>query len=152
MQEHPIMLTRNRTKRSVQCGMGLLDALVALGILAFGLLAMTRFQTKMVAQASESQMRLVAAQLADELMSLALVDGANAGCYTLPNPGACSNATAKARAQDWKTRVGTSLPSGGATSALTAVGAQQRFSVSIVWAARDKDDPQRKLEATTDVQ
>ncbi len=132
--------------------MGLLDALVALGILAFGLLAMTRFQTKMVAQASESQMRLVAAQFADELMALALVDAANVGCYTLPTPGACGNNAAKVRAEEWKGRVTAALPSGAASAAVTAVGAQQRFSVSIVWTARDKDDPQRKLEAITDVQ
>lgn len=146
------MLTSTRSRRRGQRGMGLLDALVALGILAFGLLAMTRFQTKMVAQASESQMRLVAAQFADELMALALVDAANAGCYTLPNPGACGNNNAKVRAEEWKGRVAAALPSGEATSALTAVGAQRRFSVSIVWTARDKDDPQRKLEAITDVQ
>lgn len=152
MQEHPIMLTRNGSLRRSQRGMGLLDALVALGILAFGLLAMTRFQTKMVAQASESQMRLVAAQFADELMSLALVDGANLTCYTLPNAGGCGNANAKARAEDWQARVTASLPSATASSAVAAAGVQQRFTVSIGWAARDKDDPKRKLEATTDVQ
>lgn len=152
MQEHPIMLTRAPARRRGQRGMGLLDALVALGILAFGLLAMTRFQTKMVAQASEAQMRLVASQFADELMSLALVDAANVGCYTLPDAGACANNNAKVRAQDWKTRLVAALPSGAATSSITAVGAQQRFTVNIVWTARDKDDPQRKLEAITDVQ
>jgi len=61
-------------------GVGLLDAMIALAILAFGLLGMTRLQTNLVRQATDSQSRLTAVQLGDELLSTALVDAGNAAC------------------------------------------------------------------------
>ena len=76
--------------RVAQRGVGLLDAMIAMAILAFGLLALTRFQGNMMAQTKETQSRSVARQLADELMSLALVDAANAACYTLPRARAAA--------------------------------------------------------------
>ena len=87
MRKPPVRLQLTR-------GVGLLDALVALALLAFGLLGMTRLQARMVAQATESQTRMTALQLGDELLNSALVDTANAACYTLPQAGACANAGA----------------------------------------------------------
>jgi hypothetical protein len=51
-------------------------------------------------------------QLADELLSTALVDTANAACYTLPAEAgcACASEDAAAAAEDWDTRVGAALP------------------------------------------
>jgi Tfp pilus assembly protein PilV len=51
-------------------------------MLAFGMLAMAGFQTRLVAQTSEAQARNQApCGLADELLSPALVDPANLACY-----------------------------------------------------------------------
>lgn len=128
-------------------GVGLLDAVIALVILSFGVLAMTRLQGRLLAQGSEAQQRLVATQLGDELLSNALVDVNNAACYTLPQAGACSNAGAASRTSAWATRVSNALP-GPATSTATING--DRFTVAITWTGKGSGDT-RRLEVTTDV-
>ncbi len=130
-------------------GAGLLDGLIALAILAFGLLAMTRFQGRMVAQTTESQSRQVATQLAGELLSTVLVDGANAACYTLPQAGACGNAGAISRTTAWSSSVSAALP-GPVTTTSTLNGTGERLTVNISWLGKDSGDT-RTLEIVTDV-
>ena len=130
-------------------GAGLLDGLIALAILAFGLLAMTRFQGRMVAQTTESQSRQVATQLAGELLSTVLVDGANAACYTLPQAGACGNANALTRTTAWAGSVSAALP-GPVTTTSELNGTGERLTVKITWLGKDSN-LDRKLEITTDV-
>lgn len=129
-------------------GIGLIDALVALAILSFGLLALTRLQARTVAQATESQDRATAMRFGDELLNLALVDPANAACYTLPVDGACANATAKGRAADWKTRALAALP--GTPSATAALGVDGRLTVTLTWKGKESQET-RTLVAVTDV-
>jgi type IV pilus assembly protein PilV len=138
-----------RARRRTVLGVGLLDALIALALLSFGLLAMTRFQGGMVAQATESQSRLAATQLGDELLSTALVDTANAACYTLPQVGACNSAVARAATAAWALRVGTALP-GPVTTRSTLDNAAGRLTVAITWTGKDSGDT-RTLTVTTDV-
>lgn len=128
-------------------GVGLLDAIIALVILSFGVLAMTRLQGRLLAQGSEAQQRLVATQLGDELLSNALVDVTNAACYTLPQAGTCTNAGAATRTGAWATRVTNALP-GPATSTSTING--DRLTVAITWTGKGSGDT-RRLEVTTDV-
>ena len=146
MRQHPIMLTRRRTR-----GLGLIDGLVAMAILAFGLLALTRFQTRMLSQSTEAQARLTATQYADELLNTVRVDTDNRGCYELPNPGSCGSEPAKATAADWNARVAAGLPGGSASAAITSVGQRFEMTVSVGWAAREAGDSNHKLEVTTDV-
>ncbi|MCU0968246.1 MAG: pilus assembly protein PilV [Rubrivivax sp.] len=129
--------------------MGLIDALIALAILAFGLLALTRLQGRLVAQATESQTRLVATQLGDELLSTALVDVGNAACYTLPQAGACGSANAEDGTADWADRVEASLP-GPVTATSTLDGPGERLTVVITWQGKASGDT-RSLTMTTDV-
>jgi Tfp pilus assembly protein PilV len=140
-RRHP---PRPRSRR----GFSLLDALIAMAIMAFGLLAMTRFQGRLVAQATESGSRLVALQAAEELMSTVLVDVGNATCYTLPQVGACASSAATTLATGWATRTGAALP--GTVTALSALSAGGQFTVTITWTGKDSNDT-RTLEATTDV-
>ena len=133
---------------SLTRGMGLLDALIALAILAFGMLAMTRFQSRMVTQTSEAQSRLVAAQLGDELLSSALVDVNNAACYTRPQAGACASSRAVTRTADWAARAASALPGTVTTGAV--LDGTGRLTVAITWTGRESQDA-RRLEATTDV-
>ena len=128
-------------------GVGLFDAVIALVILSFGVLAMTRLQGRLLAQTTEAQQRLVATQLGDELLSSALVDVRNAACYTLPQAGTCNNAGAASRANAWQTRVANALP-GPATS--TATINADRLTVAITWTGKGSGDT-RRLEVTTDV-
>jgi Tfp pilus assembly protein PilV len=130
-------------------GAGLLDALVAMAILAFGLLGMTRLQTRMVAQATETQHRMTAMQLSDELLNTALVDTANAACYTVPQVGACGKPAAKARGTDWETRSKASLP-GTPTAGAVLDAATGRMTVTLTWTGKESQET-RTLVAVTDV-
>ena len=130
-------------------GVGLLDALVAMAILAFGLLGMTRLQTRMVAQATETQNRMTAMQLSDELLNTALVDTANAACYTVPQVGACGKAAAEARGTDWETRAKAALPGTPTAGAVLDVGTG-RMTVTLTWTGKESQET-RTLVAVTDV-
>lgn len=137
------------TTRRAHRGMGLFDALIALAILSFGLLGMTRLQTNLVRQASESQSRMTAVQFGDELLSTALVDVPNRLCYTVPVDAACLSATAKARTEAWDTRVKAALP-GTVTTASVLDAATGRLTLTITWLGKSESEP-RTLQVTTDV-
>jgi Tfp pilus assembly protein PilV len=145
-RSHRHLLTAPSGRRA-QRGVGLLDGLIALAILAFGMLGMTRMQSNLVKQATDSQARLTAAQLGDELLSTALVDLGNAKCYTLPVDAACASAAAKTRTEAWGDRVQTLLP--GSVTASSAL-AGDRLTVTISWTDRTAAEA-RTLEVTTDV-
>lgn len=130
-------------------GVSLIDALIAMAILSFGLVGMTRMQGRMVSAATDAQLRTTAMQLADELLSTVLVDTANAACYTLPQAGACGSAAATARTTEWSSRVAASLP-GSVSRSVTLTAATGRMTVSIGWTGRDASDP-RQLSVVTDV-
>jgi Tfp pilus assembly protein PilV len=138
---------RHRKALPRQLGAGLFDALIAMAILAFGMLAMTRFQGRTVTQTTEVQSRAAAVQLSDELLSMALVDTGNAACYTLPAAGACGNANARAGTDAWALRAAAALP-GTVTSASTLAGDQ--LTVVLTWTGKDSNE-QRQLTAVTDV-
>lgn len=123
-----------------QRGIGLLDGVAALACLAFGMLAMTDFQTKLVAQSTEAQQRQIAAQLADELLNTALIDSTtNVSCYVLPAPGTCpaGGATALAYATAWKARVLATLPN--ATDPTVSSAASGRLTVTLGWTWTSKN-------------
>jgi type IV pilus assembly protein PilV len=143
------MTPRRIPSRRRARGFVLIDALIALAILAFGMLGMTRLQARVLAQATESQSRMLASQLGDELLSSALVDTTNRECYTLPAAGACGSVTAKAIADDWKVRALDALKA-GSTVTSTYTAATGQLSVVITWTGKATGDP-RRLEATTDV-
>jgi type IV pilus assembly protein PilV len=137
---------RLRLKRAAR-GVGLFDALIALAILGFGLLGMSRLQTNLVKQSSETQARMTAVQLGDELLSTALVDTANAACYTLPAEGVCASAAAAERVEEWELRVKASLP--GTVEAASVLD-DDRLTVTITWTGKESGET-RTLEVTTDV-
>ena len=136
-----------RTRGSAR-GVGMIDALIALAILAFGLIGMTRMQTGLIRQGTESQDRIAAVQLADELLGTVLVDVDNVDCYRLPAAGSCTSVEAKARAEDWQLRALSTLP--GDSPVATAVLVGDRLTVTLNWAGKTAGDD-RSLEVTTDV-
>jgi type IV pilus assembly protein PilV len=132
-------------------GLGLLDALIALAILAFGLLALTQLQSRLVASSTESQARLAATQMADELVSLALADpdAGNAGCYTLPAAGACGSAGARTLTDNWRTDTLARLPGTGSATA-TYDAATGQLTVTLGWTGKASDEA-RSLAIVTDI-
>lgn len=142
-------MRRHRHQRRAQRGVSLIDALIAIVILSFGLIGLTRMQGRMVTAATDAQYRTMAVQLADELLSTALVDSANRNCYTLPQTGACGSSAAVGRVTAWADRVTSSMP-GTVTKGVTLDTATGLMTVSIGWTARDASDP-RLLNVVTDV-
>jgi len=137
-----------RRARAAQRGMGLLEGLIAVAILSFGMLGLARFQTSLMAQTTDSRSRTTATQLADELLSTVLVDTGNVGCYTLPTPVNCTSSAATARAADWKVRALAALP-GDHTAVATLDTALQRFTVTVTWTGKGGADP-HTLQVSTD--
>lgn len=131
-----------------QRGVGLIDGLIALAILAFGMLGMTRLQSRALAQGSESLARVTAVQLADELAGSVLIDTPNAACYTVPASGTCGSPAAAAIAAAWKTKVEGTLLDGVATSTLNAT--TRALTVAVTWSGKESGVTHR-VEATTDV-
>lgn len=143
------MSTRRHPGAIAARGVGLFDALIALVVLSLGMLTMTRFQGRMVAQTTETQSRQVAAQFAAEHLSTVLVDVGNAPCYTWPQAGACASGVARAGTADWATRAGAALPA-PVTTTSTLEAATGRLTVAITWLGKDSGDT-RTLQAVTDV-
>ena len=140
---------RGVAKSRAQRGVSLIDALIAIAILSFGLIGMTRMQGRMVSSATDAQLRTTAVQMADELLNTVLVDVDNAACYTLPQSGVCGSVAASGRATDWASRVSSTMP-GSVTKGVVLDNATGRMTVSIGWTARDASDP-RLLSVVTDV-
>jgi type IV pilus assembly protein PilV len=138
-----------RARRHGARGFGLIDAMVAMVILAVGMLALVRMQTRLVAQSTDVNMRLTATRLADELLSTALVDRDNANCYTVPTVGTCASTIAEAQTASWKERVKVELPD-GAASAVLNVGQTNPLTVTLTWTGKGTNDT-RTLKVTTDV-
>ncbi len=130
-------------------GVGLLDGLIALAILAFGMLGMTRFQSRLVMQGTDAQTRIVATQLGDELLNLALVDPGNGGCYTVPAAGACADAGARAFTAAWAVRAQAALP-GTVTVGSTLDAVTGQLTVLLTWTGKGSGDP-HQMQAVTDV-
>lgn len=141
----PHLSTRRR-----QRGVSLIDAMIAIAILSFGLIGMTRMQGRMVTAATDAQMRTTAVQLADELLSTVLVDLANVSCYTLPAAGGCASTAAAGRLTDWAGRVLTTMPGTGVTRAVALDAATGRLTVSIGWTSRESADA-RLMNIVTDI-
>lgn len=130
-------------------GVSLMDALIAIAILSFGIIGMTRMQGRLVGSATDAQLRTTAMQFADELLNTMLVDNANAACYTWPAAGACGSAAAAARTTDWAARVAATMP-GSVSRSVTLDAATGRMTVNIGWTSRDSADP-RQLSVVSDV-
>ncbi len=130
-------------------GMGLIDALIALVILCFGILGLSQFQSRIVLAGTDSQARTLAVQFSEELLNTAVVDPANAACYTAPTVGACGNVAARARTQAWAASAAARLPTPASANAVLD-NANGRLTVTLTWWGREAQE-QRMLVGVTDV-
>jgi type IV pilus assembly protein PilV len=136
--------------RRNQRGFGLFDSLIALSMLGFGMLALTQFQSRLVAQSTEAQNRLLATQISEELLNMALIDPDNATCYTVPAVGACGSAPALAYTNAWSlSAAGRLRGNDKVEAALNAVTNQLR--VTLTWASKNPSEPVHELQVVADV-
>lgn len=135
------------THRRHQLGAGLIEPLIAIAVLSVGILGIARFQVGMLSQTTDSQARLAATGLADELATLVRIDPANAACYTLPQKGTCDSEGAKDQAEDWAARAKPTLP--GFKAAVAEIDGNE-FIVNLSWTGKAFKEA-RQLEVRTDV-
>ncbi|MGC4078526.1 MAG: pilus assembly protein PilV [Rubrivivax sp.] len=143
---------RTPRPRRRTAGFGLLDALIALVILSVGLLGLTRLQARSLSYGTEADQRVKAVQLGSELLSTAMVDSSNPGCYLLPTAGTCTSDAAKTYAATVKTRVASGLP--GGTVTVTYDATKHQMKIVITWTGKGSresgaSDTTRRMEAST---
>jgi type IV pilus assembly protein PilV len=136
-----------RAKPSRQSGSSLIESMMAIVILSFGILGIARFQVGMLAQTTDSQSRLAATALADELLSLVRIDIQNAPCYTAPATGNCSSTFAAKQAKAWSDKAAKAVPA--FTSYVASMPDAKTFQVALVWNSKAFKEP-RKLQVSTD--
>jgi hypothetical protein len=115
------------------------------------MLAMTRFQTRLIGAGTEAQNRLLAMRFGDELLNLVRVDTDNVACYTIPQ-GTCASASADSARTKWLSDVQASLPSSEAAAQISG----NQLTVTINWSAKATRSDETALAAhqaqvTTDV-
>ena len=143
MRRQPLPLRRR--------GFGLFDGVVSLALLAFGMLALTRFETQLGSVANESAQRTQAAVLADELLARMLTDNTNFNCYTLPPVTPCADPIARAQTDEWKARVMARLPNATAPTAMVNA-ATGSFTVTLSWQHKVvAGDPPRTHQVISDI-
>ncbi len=136
------------TRRAMR-GVGLIDGLIAIAILSFGLVGMARMQGRMVSASTDAQLRTTAVALADELLNTMLVDNANAACYTLPQTGGCGSTAATAATNAWAARVSAALP-GTVTRTVSLNAGNGRMRVDIGWTPRQDPSDTRLVRMESD--
>lgn len=130
-----------------QRGVGLVEPLISIAVLAIGILGIAQFQFGMLAQSTDSQARIVASAFADEIATQMRVDSANAACYTLPQEGTCGSALASDATEEWAARVEAGLP--GFVDVTAAIDGTQ-YVATLRWTSKAFRET-RQLEIRTDV-
>lgn len=138
-------MTRYRNTR--QLGSSLIEAMISIVILSFGILGLAKFQIGMLVQTTDAQSRLVATSLAEELLSMVRVDVQNAPCYTTPAQGTCGSPFAASQAKVWASKAAKAIP--GMTSYVASMPDTSTFKVDLVWSSKAFKEP-RSLQVSTD--
>lgn len=132
------MLSKSQSlsNSSMQQGSVLLEGLIAILIFSMGILAIVGLQAAAIKTVADSQYRLEASFLANQLIAQMWTDAGNIPNYALPGGAA---------AEDWKDQVTTTLP--GAASNLPTVDvdgdAASGYTVTMElnWKAPGEDAP-----------
>lgn len=130
-----------------QSGTALIEGLIAMLIFVIAILGMAGLAVNLMQQDAASTQRMNAALLADELLNVAILDSANASCYTLP-AGPCGNAAATQFMANWLTEVNQDLP-GGIAPAIT-LDSNNVMTVTLFW-RRSRDVVAHKYTMATQV-
>jgi type IV pilus assembly protein PilV len=128
-----MQLTSVRLRKS--SGFSLIECMVALVIMSFGLLGTAALQASLSQAASASSAHVAATNYANELYGRMVADYNNLGCYAYPTTGTCTSSTQDQTVADvsaWVTAINTTLPS--STVVVTANPATGKCAITITWA------------------
>lgn len=113
-------------KRQVQHGFALIEAMIAVVLLAIGLLGTLALQAKSYSALSDAGMRAEATIAAEQLLGEMTTDQANVGSYALVAGG-----TPSAQLAPWYNATLARIPNAGISVTVTPQPALQRTSVNI---------------------
>lgn len=123
--------------RRAQSGVALIEALISFLILAIGILGVLYFQAFLISSMTVNGQRAEATILADELISMAQTDPANAGCLANAGNLACGSANAAAFFQQWLARAAQRLPGAAQLAPIVTHDADRTFTVALRWRQKD---------------
>ena len=121
-----IMIKQNNRRHLA--GFAMLEALVSIAIMAFGILGLIALQAQMTKASSESRYRAQASFLADQLISQMWLDQTSLATKWAVANGKC-NQTSNAVCTAWTTAVTNALPSGSATVSFSS----NQATVTVTW-------------------
>lgn len=117
-----------------QRGMALLEGLIAIAILASGILGIMGLQASFTKNLGDANYRAEAGFLSDQLFGTMWADRANLGCYVHPLPSTgCGSATSKTNLENWLANVSNRLPGAAASLQRISVDADNQVVVTITW-------------------
>jgi type IV pilus assembly protein PilV len=111
-----------------QQGMALIEALVAVVLLAIGLLGAIGMQARATGALADAGMRAEATIASDKLLGMMAVDLPNAGAYAL-----AAGATPTTRLQPWYDETRGRIPNAGIVVAVTPDTDRTRVAITISW-------------------
>lgn len=130
------------TFKGKQSGIALVEALIAILLFSFGILALVGLQALMQKNVTQSKLRGEASYLANQLIGQMWVDQANLANYAMAS-GTCT-VTNYAKCTNWKTAVAQLLPIG--TANVTVNGNAVR--VTLTWAPPGEAPGKFEIDAT----
>jgi type IV pilus assembly protein PilV len=139
-----------------QKGFGLIEILVALLVLAIGLLGMASLQTTSLQQTTGSQARTQAILLAEDMVERIRANRSNLASYTLSDPDAVACNTGFAITNggvaaddinEWRNALGCLLPEGNGEISVS----NNVVTVDITWSPRESIEDLDEGELTLEV-
>lgn len=118
--------TAPRIPRRAQHGIALLEALVAIALLAIGLLGAIGLQARSYSALADTGMRAEATMAADKLLGVMATDQANLNAYALAQGG-----TVGVRLKPWYDETRANIPGANVTIAVAPVSNTGRTQVTI---------------------
>jgi len=112
--------------RRLDPGIALLEALVAIALLAIGLLGAIGLQARSYSALADTGMRAEATIAADKLLGVMAADQANLNAYALAQGG-----TVGARLKPWYDETRTLIPGAGVSIAVAPVSGTNRTQVTV---------------------
>jgi type IV pilus assembly protein PilV len=131
-------------------GFSLIEVMISIVLLSIGLLGNASLQTFLVRQATYTNTRIAANNLAAELQSVALADYGNIASYVVPASATpdCTTTIGVPYLHAWQCRVSGILPT--ASPLVTWDAATKAFVVTITWNfANEPDAPTHTARLST---
>lgn len=132
--------TMNIISMRKQGGVALLEALIAVVLLAIGLLGTVGMQARSYAAISDAGMRAEATIAADRLVGIMNNDFPHIDEYAITK---ANNGTPGAALAPWLKDTQAAIPGAGVDVVVTPGATQAQVDITITWARRKGDEPNR---------